>query len=487
MSLAIERLRTRFHSSLPLPAGRRDDWLGAFAAADGDALSAGLVGNDEWLFIARLPVAMRWSFDTEVSAVGAQWQDELRRAIAQALAGEDDSLLIRYASRRAAIADMLYRSALGECSRQWAWQRMQLIARAGCSADAALAAGIALLASEPQQVWPVMHRLLLGERATAALSALLRALPAAAWSSLLAASPRTAAYASAVSAAKFSAGVASSSESASALADDPATRDWLPWAATRAPFAAEHLDILSVLLAALRWPAAGTSATVAGQRLAAVRAELRAAIGAAEPLRLGVRTPTAGEAARPATAPLAVAGAEVAGSSVRPLPPLPELPDVCAASVWQATGWGGLLFWLARLPASGALTWLAEQPELPADALPMLLRALADGLGVPADDAVRRAFCGGEEPAGEMPPPLVEYAATLADAWAAWLAEAAPELAIPRLPTVCRRRGRIRCEPGWIELALPLDSVDTSTRRLGLDLDPGWLPWLACVLRIRYD
>ena len=61
MSLAIDRLRTRFHSSLPLPAGRRDDWLGAFAAADGDALSAGLVGNDEWLFIARLPLAMRWS------------------------------------------------------------------------------------------------------------------------------------------------------------------------------------------------------------------------------------------------------------------------------------------------------------------------------------------------------------------------------------------------------------------------------------------
>ncbi len=107
MSLAIDRLRTRFHSSLPLPAGRRDDWLGAFAAADGDALSAGLVGNDEWLFIARLPLAMRWSSDAEVSAVGAQWQDELRRAIAQALAGEDDSLLIRYASRRAAIADML--------------------------------------------------------------------------------------------------------------------------------------------------------------------------------------------------------------------------------------------------------------------------------------------------------------------------------------------------------------------------------------------
>ena len=62
-----------------------------------------------------------------------------------------------------------------------------------------------------------------------------------------------------------------------------------------------------------------------------------------------------------------------------------------------------------------------------------------------------------------------------------------PELAPPRLQSVCRRRGRIRFEPGWIELLLPLEAVDTSIRRLGLDLDPGWLPWLACVLRIRYE
>jgi len=42
-------------------------------------------------------------------------------------------------------------------------------------------------------------------------------------------------------------------------------------------------------------------------------------------------------------------------------------------------------------------------------------------------------------------------------------------------------------EPGWIELVLPLDSVDTSVRRLGLDLDPGWLPWLGRVVKIRYE
>ncbi|MFY9460548.1 MAG: hypothetical protein WAP57_12435, partial [Aquabacterium commune] len=71
--------------------------------------------------------------------------------------------------------------------------------------------------------------------------------------------------------------------------------------------------------------------------------------------------------------------------------------------------------------------------------------------------------------------------------WAAWLDEAAPELAEPRLRTVCQRPGRLRFEPGWIELHLSLDQVDTCIRRMGLDLDAGYLPWLGCVLRIRYE
>ena len=63
----------------------------------------------------------------------------------------------------------------------------------------------------------------------------------------------------------------------------------------------------------------------------------------------------------------------------------------------------------------------------------------------------------------------------------------APDLPLPRIETVCRRGGRLRFEAGWIELHLPLNQVDTAIRRLGLDLDPGWLPWLGCVLRIIYD
>lgn len=493
MSLAIERLRARFRSPLPLPDERRDAWLRACAAADGEALSGGLVGEDEWLFIDRLPLTMRWSIDAGSEDVGAQWQGELRRAIVRAMSAEGEAPALRYASRRAALADLLYRSALGECGRQWAWQRMGLIARAGQKADAVLAAGTARLVGEPPLVWPVIHRLLLAEPDTAALSALLRALPAAAWASLLAASPRTAGYVEVGRGVSPAPGrrVAGDDDAARSLADDPQTRQWLHWAAARAPFAARHVELLSVLLAALKWPASGLAPAVLRARLAAVRAELASAVGEAGARRWGSASWPAADAAsvvqRPAaTAGLARDGVEEAGEppEARHLPELPELPD---AGRWQTTDWGGLLFWLGRLPASGALDWLAAQREVAPDGLALLLRGLADALGVPAGDAARAAFCGGEVPAGDLPARLAEYAAGLVDGWAAWLAEAAPEMAEPRLATVCRRRGRLRCEPGWIELALPLDSVDVSTRRLGLDLDPGWLPWLACVLRIRYE
>ena len=82
---------------------------------------------------------------------------------------------------------------------------------------------------------------------------------------------------------------------------------------------------------------------------------------------------------------------------------------------------------------------------------------------------------------------LTEHAAALVADWNVWVDEQAPDLPAPRMTSICQRSGRLRFEAGWIELHLPLDSVDTRIRRLGLDLDPGWLPWLGCVVRIIYD
>ena len=54
------------------------------------------------------------------------------------------------------------------------------------------------------------------------------------------------------------------------------------------------------------------------------------------------------------------------------------------------------------------------------------------------------------------------------------------------LDFVCRRRGEIAFDPGWVELRLPVDEISVELRRAGLDLDPGWVPWLGCVVRFVY-
>jgi hypothetical protein len=54
------------------------------------------------------------------------------------------------------------------------------------------------------------------------------------------------------------------------------------------------------------------------------------------------------------------------------------------------------------------------------------------------------------------------------------------------LTAVCRRRGRIVADPGWIDVLLDLTEVSTDVRRSGLDLDLGYLPWLGCVVRFVY-
>jgi hypothetical protein len=54
------------------------------------------------------------------------------------------------------------------------------------------------------------------------------------------------------------------------------------------------------------------------------------------------------------------------------------------------------------------------------------------------------------------------------------------------LTGVCRRRGRVMADPGWIDVQLQLAEVSTDVRRAGLDLDLGYLPWLGCVVRFVY-
>jgi hypothetical protein len=157
-----------------------------------------------------------------------------------------------------------------------------------------------------------------------------------------------------------------------------------------------------------------------------------------------------------------------------------------------ATEWGGLLFLLhvageldlpaelARDPGGRSLRWWLHRLALvlapTAEADPAAL-AFA-GLG---PDAVPPSV--GEPPAADAERAVVAaLGRRCADRLGERLADAAPD----RLAQVCRRRAAVTADPSWIDVRMAADDVDTDVRRAGLDLDPGWLPWLGAVVRFVY-
>jgi hypothetical protein len=162
------------------------------------------------------------------------------------------------------------------------------------------------------------------------------------------------------------------------------------------------------------------------------------------------------------------------------------------------TEWGGLLFLLSLAPTVGLPHAVLAEPDLGGRSLPWLLQAVAVTLlPVPGDDPALAAFAG-LGPA-EPSPWRAGLPATAGEARAVrrlaerWAQAAAAALGRPvsegeaTVRALAARRGTVLFAPAWIEIVLALDEVDVDVRVAGLDLDPGWVPWLGCVLRYRYE
>jgi len=54
-------------------------------------------------------------------------------------------------------------------------------------------------------------------------------------------------------------------------------------------------------------------------------------------------------------------------------------------------------------------------------------------------------------------------------------------------PDLLALDARVHATPSHIDIHAPLAGVRLDVRVAGLDLDPGWLPWLGCVVRFHYD
>jgi hypothetical protein len=143
------------------------------------------------------------------------------------------------------------------------------------------------------------------------------------------------------------------------------------------------------------------------------------------------------------------------------------------------TSCAGLYFILAILLRTGFPAWLNEHPDVvPAGFVAALLREIARRTGTPSRDAAVLAL-------GEPEPLPVETRAELA-AWLRALRRWSRLEARMGLYNIVRREGRITATRTHIDIRFRLEQADIRVRKAGLDIDPGWLPWFAKVVRFHY-
>lgn len=182
----------------------------------------------------------------------------------------------------------------------------------------------------------------------------------------------------------------------------------------------------------------------------------------------------------------------------------------------------GLFFLLAAMERLGMRGFLAEAPVLLEAELParVLLRVAAR-TGVPADDpavaalaaardageaGARYPFAAPQQWAGVLADGATRLRGTAAfdasgrllvaaedaalddvvDAWVTALRRFCRRRARIGLHALVRRRGRIAFTRTHVDASLPLDDADVRVRAAGLDLDPGWVPWLGRVVAYHY-
>jgi hypothetical protein len=160
------------------------------------------------------------------------------------------------------------------------------------------------------------------------------------------------------------------------------------------------------------------------------------------------------------------------------------------------TEWAGLLFVLGAAPDAGIPQRLLTDPVLAERPLSWLLTELGRLLlpGCPATDPALAALAGLDPAAVTRTLPAAPGEVRSLQAHALrWATAVRQRLDRPGqdagevLDWLARRPGRLLIEPGWTDLILPLEAVDLDIRRAGLDIDPGWLPWLGRVVRYRYE
>jgi hypothetical protein len=137
----------------------------------------------------------------------------------------------------------------------------------------------------------------------------------------------------------------------------------------------------------------------------------------------------------------------------------------------------GLFFLLPVMERTGLPIWLEENPETHGPSLAAwILHHFAQRLKTPSSDAVWLAL---EEIENPVPDKLIQF-------WVSRVRSYCRRAARIGLQSLTCRTGRLSVTPTHIDVQFPASEADIRIRRIGLDIDPGWLPWFGRVVHFQY-
>jgi hypothetical protein len=194
---------------------------------------------------------------------------------------------------------------------------------------------------------------------------------------------------------------------------------------------------------------------------------------------------------RPVVAPAAEPSRIASHDDSSPSPP--RLRVIRTDSALAATAAGirsgahtsvaGLLYLVPLIERAGISSLMLRRPELVESGWPVrLIRRVARRLRVDPLDAALLALPRADAALTDSRAERTDTAAALR-ALRRWC-RARARVSIGAL---VRRPGRVSWSRTHIDVHLPLACADVRVRKAGLDIDPGWVPWLGRVVRFHYD
>ena len=167
----------------------------------------------------------------------------------------------------------------------------------------------------------------------------------------------------------------------------------------------------------------------------------------------------------------------------QPTPALNLAPLVWSGLPPCNTSYAGFLFLIPLLSQLNIEAWLDHHPQLLEWDWPRhLLMRIAAQLGIPPEDPVLAALAAD----GLEPGPQAVVLNSISRHWSKILRRWSQAPGRLSLAALVRRPGSLVWQRTHLDLYFDHRQAEIRVRRLGLDLDPGWVSWLALVVQFHY-